>query len=135
LKKLPRDPLFVGHATTKNYGSGRRRWIMKKLAVAFVFALLICIGQGTTPARAQDPGYYPGPHGGYTYIAPHGWAIPPAPYYGGYGFGYGPSYWRALPPYGFGSPYYNGYNDPYYYSYGRGVRDFLRMGGADFYGW
>jgi hypothetical protein len=45
------------------------------------------------------------------------------------------AYYRALPPYGFGSPYYNGYGDPYYYNYGQGARQFLRMGGADFYGW
>jgi hypothetical protein len=41
----------------------------------------------------------------------------------------------APPPVGFGSPSYNGYNDPYYGYYGPGVRQFLRYGGADFYGW
>jgi hypothetical protein len=48
---------------------------------------------------------------------------------------YGSYYYGGLPPYGFGSPYYNGHGDVYSYRYGRGVRDFLRFGGADFYGW
>lgn len=88
--------------------------------------------------RAQAQGnvqVWTGPlrHYGYTYYPPSGWAVPPPAYYPG--SWYGGYYGRALPPYGFGSPYYNGYNDPYFYSYGPGVREFLLFGGADFYGW
>jgi hypothetical protein len=75
--------------------------------------------------------------GGYVYAPPTVWAVPPpvAPYYvAPYGYGYG-AYYRPMAPYGFGSPYYSGYNDPYYYGYGPGTREFLRFGGADFYGW
>jgi hypothetical protein len=109
---------------------------MKKcFAIAAIASLLFALGAGT-PARAQTPGYiYPTPNGGYVYSAPRGWVVPPLPYYYGYGSAYGPAYWRAIPPYGFGSPYYNGRNDPYAPSYGGGVRDFLWMGGANFYGW
>ena len=70
------------------------------------------------------------------YSPPGYWgAVPPA------GFGYGYSYWGSprsgydLPPYGFGQPGYTGYNDPLLPTYGPGVQDFLRFGGADFYGW
>ena len=70
----------------------------------------------------------------YVYDATSYYRRPPAYYYPGYGGYYG-GYSRALPPYGFGSPSYNGYNDPYYGSYGPGTREFLRFGGADFYGW
>ncbi len=110
---------------------------MKTILAFTVVALLLFTVPGATPARAQAPGYWRIANGGYVYYPPRAWSVPPpVPYYsGGYGFGYRPYAWRVLPPYGFGSPYYNGYNDPYYYSYGPGVRDFLRMGGADFYGW
>jgi hypothetical protein len=109
----------------------------KRLTIAVVGASLLALGV-CTDARAQAPGYiYPTPNGGYVYSAPRAWATPPIPYYYGYGaaYGYGPGYYRRLPPYGFGSPYYNGHNDPYAPSYGGGVRDFLWMGGANFYGW
>jgi hypothetical protein len=111
---------------------------MKKGFITAVLASLYLALVCTTAARAQAPGYiYPIPRGGYVYSAPRGWAVPPVPYYYGYGaaYGYSPGYWRALPPYGFGSPYYNGHNDPYAPTYGSGVRDFLWMGGANFYGW
>jgi hypothetical protein len=106
-----------------------------KRTTAAIAALLLAFSEAA-PAQAQPHpgGYWPLPHGGYVYQAPQGWPVPP-PYYRGYGLGYGRYSWRALPPYGFGSPYYNGYNNPYYYSYGPGVREFLRFGGADFYGW
>jgi hypothetical protein len=65
------------------------------------------------------------------YAPPSYQAIPPpTPYASGYWGGL-----RYQPPMGFGSPYYNGYNDPYFRSYGPGVQEFLRFGGADFYGW
>lgn len=114
------------------------------LMIATFAAAAVCVA---SPARsAEDPlGKYPvgytakGPNG-YVYVAPsYAPALPVAPYpygyaYGGVGAGY---YGRAslLPPAGFGSPFYNGYSDPNYRFYGRGVRQFLRFGGADFYGW
>jgi hypothetical protein len=100
-----------------------------------VVAALIAANWNTATHAQVYASYYPPRAGGYVYYPPTGWAVPPpiVPYYGG-PYVYGANY-RALPPYGFGSPYYYGYNDPYFYSYGRGVRDFLRMGGADFYGW
>lgn len=86
----------------------------------------------------QPERYYPtGPYGnGYVYYAPSvrwvnpapAYSVSPAPVYYGYGQ-------RGIPPYAYGSPTYNGYGDPYYPTYGRGVREFLRFGGADFYGW
>jgi len=110
---------------------------MKKHFSKAVVASLLFISWWGATARAQVPGYvYPTPRGGYVYSAPRGWAVPPVPYYYGYGatYGLGPGF-RALPPYGFGSPYYTGHNDPYAPTYGSGVRDFLWMGGANFYGW
>jgi hypothetical protein len=110
---------------------------MKKFITLSVIAVMVSIARNGTPARAQlpDGGYAPLPHGGNVYQAPSGWTVPPYYSYRAYGYGYRPYYGWSLPPYGFGSPYYNGYNDPYYYSYGPGVRQFLRMGGANFYGW
>ena len=75
----------------------------------------------------------------YVYEANSYYLRPPVvPHYGGY-YGYGRGYYgggyRPLAPYGFGNRNYNGYNDPYYRSYGPGVQEFLRFGGADFYGW
>lgn len=95
---------------------------------------------------AEDPlGKYPT---GYTFKGPNGYVYVAPPYapaapvyrfpyghsYGRYGAGYyGGAY--LPPPVGFGSPFYNGYNDPNFAFYGPGVREFLRNGGADFYGW
>lgn len=72
-------------------------------------------------------GYVPRPSAYY-------WgAMPPV----GFGYGYGTLGRRAydLPPYGFGNPYYSGYNDPLLPTYGPGIQEFLKFGGADFYGW
>ena len=82
------------------------------------------------------PAYAPAYGYGYGYY--NGFVPYSAAYYSArsYGYGFGLSgYSRALPPYGFGSPYYSGYNDPYFHSYGPGIREFLYFGGADFYGW
>lgn len=130
---------------------------MKPLFLIAVGSALL--GQ-TLAAHGQD--YYPPslhapvPPGGYVYDAPsayprtpvyvqpipQAWGYPARggyPYQYGYSYGYGayPGYIprAATPPYGFGNPNYNGYNDPYKASYGPGVREFIRWGGADFYGW
>ena len=111
------------------------------LRIATVAAIAVAT-QGA--ARAQDYSfnerYRPTGPNGYVYEAQRQWTVPP-PYYGPgayygspYGYGrYGSLY--AMPPYGFGSRYYNGYNDPAFPTYGPGVQEFLRFGGADFYGW
>jgi len=104
---------------------------MKTLQRCTLLATLLIGLTCTFVAHAQT---YP-LNRGYIYDAPRGWVMPPpvSPYYlAPYGYG---AYYRPLAPYGFGSPYYNGYNDPYYYGYGPGTRQFLRFGGADFYGW
>jgi hypothetical protein len=100
-----------------------------------VAAALIAVNWNNATHARVYVNYYPPYAGGYVYYPPSAWVAPPlyGPYYASpYVYG---AYYRALPPYGFGSPYYNGYGDPYYYSYGPGARQFLRMGGADFYGW
>jgi len=107
-----------------------------KSTIPFVVlaAALLAFSTGKAQAQVYSGGY--APNQGYVYYPPTGWAAPPpigyypGPYFPGYGL-----YYQRLRPYGFGSPYYNGYNDPYYYSYGPGLREFLRFGGADFYGW
>jgi hypothetical protein len=112
---------------------------VKKVLVIALFALALSLLNAVS-SIAQS--YHPLPHGGYVYQAPQAWVVPPYYGYGGYsgpysGYGsyYRPYYGWSIPPYGFGSPYYNGYNDPNFYSYGPGMREFLQMGGADFYGW
>lgn len=80
------------------------------------------------------------PTGPNSYVYDRTWGHDRTPDYydpGAYrwGYGYRPyTGYRALPPYGFGDPSYTGYNDPYYHTYGPAVQDFLRFGGADFYG-
>ena len=103
--------------------------------IAVVAALTFAV---SVEAQAQYYGGWYGPKRGYVYYPPTTWVGPPyvpGYYPGPYVPSYGAYYYGGLPPYGFGSPYYNGYNDGYSYRYGRGVRDFLRLGGADFYGW
>lgn len=106
-------------------------------SLTFLIATLMGLNwHSAVEAGVDNGGQYHVPRpGGYVYYPPTGWAVPPliSPYYiRPYGYG---AYYRPLPPYGFGSPYYSGYHDPNYYGYGRGTRDFLRFGGADFYGW
>jgi len=111
---------------------------MKTLATLVITAAALVLA--SAPAEAQEYHFrdrmIPTGPNGYVYDAQSYYRRPPlyAPggYYGGWS---GSRYGRAMPPYGFGNPGYNGYNDPYYNSYGSGVRDFLRFGGADFYGW
>lgn len=109
-----------------------RTWIFGVLT-----AWVLLFAPRSAPAQQYWYGRYTptGPNG-YIYEAGRGWMQPPL-YQGYYGYGYSPyaRYGRAMPPYGFGNPSYNGYNDPYYGTYGPGVREFLRFGGADFYGW
>jgi hypothetical protein len=107
------------------------------LRMAMTAAIAVALQPGTT--QAQDSfheRYIPTGPNGYVYEAQRQWSVPP-PYYGPgayYGAPYYPSYY-AMPPYGFGSRYYNGYNDPAFPTYGPGVQEFLYFGGADFYGW
>jgi len=103
-----------------------------KAAVAAAILLIAASSAGVSRDKTEG---YPtgftatGPNG-YVYVAPSYQPLPPYfPYAGVYSGGYYP------PPVGFGSPYYSGYRDPNYRFYGPGVRDFLRNGGADFYGW
>ena len=107
--------------------------------IAVVIAALVALSFAISPkAEAQDYGGWYGPKRGYVYYPPTTWVGPPyvpGYYPGPYVPSYGAYYYGGLPPYGFGSPYYSGYNDVYSYRYGRGVNDFLRLGGADFYGW
>jgi hypothetical protein len=111
---------------------------MKTSATLLVAVAAFAMAVEASPERAEAQYYqagrmtWTGPNS-YVYDATSYYRRPPVYYYPGYGSYYG--YSRALPPYGFGSPYYSGYNDPYYGSYGPGVREFLRFGGADFYGW
>jgi hypothetical protein len=108
------------------------------LRMAMVAAIAVVAQTATT--HAQDYSfherYIPTGPNGYVYEAQRNWT-PPPPYYGP-GAYYGEPYYGslyAIPPYGFGSRYYNGYNDPAFPTYGPGVQEFLYFGGADFYGW
>jgi hypothetical protein len=106
---------------------------MKTISRVVIIALIAFTFAASSKAEAQYGGWY-GPKRGYAYYPPTTWAAPsyvPGPYVPSYGA----YYYGGLPPYGFGSPYYNGYSDVYSYRYGPSVRDFLRFGGADFYGW
>jgi hypothetical protein len=108
-----------------------------KFISRFTALIVIVVALGFADSAHGQYGVWYGPPRGYVYYPPTTWVAPPyATYY--YPAWYPPAF-RAfgpsLPPYGFGSPYYNGYNDPYAYQYGPGVRQFLRFGGADFYGW
>lgn len=99
-------------------------------AVAIMFAMADCHVNARDKTEGFPPGYTATGPNGYVYVAPsYQPAVPYSPYGGFYTSGYLP------PPVGFGSPYYSGYNDPNYGLYGPGVREFLRYGGADFYGW
>ena len=102
-----------------------------KLIHRFLALVMIIVALGFADSARAQYSVWHGPRGGYVYYPPTTWVGPP------YGYYYGPvaPYYRPLPPYGFGSPYYNGYNDAYSWRYGPGVGQFLRMGGADFYGW
>lgn len=106
-------------------------------ATALVAAL--AIGSTATAQRLNAGSMTWTSPNGYIYNANSYYLNPPYyPSYYGYGGSFGRGYYGRsgpLPPYGFGSRHYNGYNDPYYGSYGPGVREFLRFGGADFYGW
>jgi hypothetical protein len=110
---------------------------MKNLTALVVAAGALTLADGGAAAQAQwpDAPYSPLPHGGYVCQAPGGWAVLPYSSCRTYPYPYRPHLGWSLPPYGFGSPHYNGHNDPYNYSYGPGVRQFLQMGGANFYGW
>lgn len=112
---------------------------MRTLVLTGVLAAVFAIVVNSADAQwYRVERYTPTGPNGYVYDAASGWIAPPT-----YGYGYAPGYYGyyggyttpQLPPLGFGSRWYDGYNDPYYYSYGPGVREFLRFGGADFYGW
>jgi hypothetical protein len=115
---------------------------MSRMFIAAVVLGLTGVVSAATPNRYQidsyPPGYTTDGQGGYVYVSPSVGALPPVvPYYAP-AYGVGTAYFGSgylPPPVGFGSPYYSGYNDPNYGLYGPGVREFLRYGGADFYGW
>jgi hypothetical protein len=100
------------------------------VAVAVLLIVASSSGLSKDKTRGYPLGYTSTGPNGYVYVAPPSVVVPPVYPYGGY-FGRG----YALPPVGFGSPYYSGFNDPSYGLYGPGVREFLYFGGADFYGW
>lgn len=101
-------------------------------------ATILAVTGGTLAAQEYSlhERYIPTGPNGYIYEAEQRWTAPPlygpTGYYGS-PYVYGPAY--DLPPYGFGSRYYNGYNDPALPTYGPGVQEFIHFGGADFYGW
>lgn len=110
----------------------------------FVAAMLPALA--VSLVHAQDYSYreryIPTGPNGYIYEAERYWSAPPlyapGPVYSPGAFypnpyRFGP--YTDVPPYGFGSRYYNGYNDPAFPTYGPGVQEFLYFGGADFYGW
>jgi hypothetical protein len=106
------------------------RIVTSVIAGAVLLTAVNSTGFSRDKTEGYPPGYTATGPNGYVYVAPSYQAVPPYYPYGGiYLGGYAP------PPVGFGGPYYNGYNDPYYGYYGPGVRQFLRYGGADFYGW
>lgn len=106
--------------------------MLSALAVSLVHAQDLTYRERSIPT---------GPNG-YVYEAERYWSARPL-YVPGPLYTSGPFYanphrfgpYTDIPPYGFGSRYYNGYNDPAFPTYGPGVQEFLYFGGADFYGW
>jgi len=113
----------------------RHRLVFLAVAGAALMAGQVSMFGAEDPLGKYPPGYTQVNPRTYVYVPPSYVPVPPLT---AYGYGYGPFYGGGgylPPPIGFGSPYYNGYGDPAYPLYGPGVQDFLRFGGADFYGW
>jgi hypothetical protein len=108
-----------------------RPWACRTVATVTLFLTVSGLGAARDRTEGYPPGYTATGPNGYVYVAPS--YQPAVPYYDPY-FGIGANGYLP-PPVGFGRPYYNGSNDPNYGVYGPGVREFLRYGGADYYGW